>query len=241
MFDEVAALYDRARPTYPPEVFTDLAALTGLGPGSRVLEVGCGTGKATRPLAELGCSVVAIEPGPRLSALARERLADLPDVVVETSTFEEWDDRGRRFDVLVAASSWHWVDPVAGPRRAAELAGHLALIDNTVVRRPGEPEMYAATADLHERFSPGNPAWGHPPLEDEVLAGPGPWYPLVQWLDGPAFADLLRTQSPYRRLDPAVREPLVDAVAARIREPFPRRYLCSLRVSRLTPPTPAGS
>jgi len=82
---------------------------------------------------------------------------------------------------------------------------------------PGEPEVYAETADLQERFSPGNPDWGHPPLEDEVRAtdqgwGPdldpggmfGPtivrWYPAVQWLDGDGFADLLRSMSPYRRL-----------------------------------------
>jgi hypothetical protein len=44
----------------------------------------------------------------------------------------------------------------------------MALHGNVVVRRPGEPEVYAQTADLHERFSPGNPGWGHPPLEDEV-------------------------------------------------------------------------
>src|SRR5712691_1392570 len=44
----------------------------------------------------------------------------------------------------------------------------MALLGNVVVRRPGDPEVYAETADLHERFSPGSPGWGHPPLEDEV-------------------------------------------------------------------------
>jgi SAM-dependent methyltransferase len=235
VFDEVPDLYDRVRPGYPEEAFTDLAALTGLSSPASVLEVGCGTGQATRSLAGRGWSVVAVEPGVALSALARRRLADFPDVTVETSSFEDWDDGGRRFDVLVAASSWHWIDPETGRRRAAELARHLARLDFTVVRRAGEPEVYAETADLHEHFSPGNPDWGHPPAEDEVLATPGHWYPVVQWLDGAGFADLLRTNSPYRRLDAAVREPLLDAVAERIRtrmgDRAPRRYLCSLRVS----------
>ena len=101
--------------------------------------------------------------------------------------------------------------------------------------RAADPEVYAATADLHEHFAPGNPDWGHPPLEHEVRAtsdgwGPpnedqdglfGPtvvrWYPTVQHLDGTGFADLLRTLSPYRRLDASVREPLLDAIAQRIR------------------------
>ena len=109
------------------------------------------------------------------------------------------------------------------------------------------------TADLHERFAPGNPDWGHPPLEDEVRAteegwGPpndpggvfGPtivrWYPTVQWFDGEGFADLLRSTSLYRRLDPDTREPLLDAIAERIRTQMgdraSRRYLSVLRVGR---------
>lgn len=63
------------------------------------------------------------------------------------------------------------------------------------------------------------------------------WYPSVQWLDGAGFADHLRSQSLYRRLDPEVREPLLDAVAERIRtrmaDRAPRRYLSALRLSQV--------
>jgi SAM-dependent methyltransferase len=256
VFNEVPELYDRVRPTYPDELFADLVGITGMHARSSVLEVGCGTGQATRSLAALGCSVTAVEPGAGMAALARERLASFPNVEVETSSFEEWDARGRRFDVLVAASSWHWVDPSIGWRRAHDVlrpGGWIALLGHVVVRRPGEPEVYAETADLHERFAPGNPDWGHPPLEDEVRAteegwGPpndpgglfGPtsvrWYPTVQWFDGDGFADLLRSASLYRRLDPATREPLLDAIAERIRTQMgdraSRRYLSVLRVGR---------
>lgn len=257
VFEEVPGLYDRVRPGYPDELFADLVALTGLNDRSSVLEVGCGTGQATRSLAGLGCSVTAVEPGAGMAALARRRLAGFDTVAVEESTFEEWDDAGRRFDVLLAASSWHWVDPSIGWRRARELlrpGGWIVLLGNVVVRRPGEPEMYDRTADLHERFAPGNPDWRHPPLEDEVRttdAGwgrpvhePGDgfdppivrWYPTVQWFDGAGCADLLRSLSPYRRLDPGVREPLLDAVAERIRtrmgDRASRRYLSVLRAGR---------
>jgi SAM-dependent methyltransferase len=256
LFDEVPELYDRVRPGYPDELFADLVAITGMGRGSSVLEVGCGTGQATRPLAALGFSVTAIEPGAGMAALARQRLAAFGSVEVESSTFEEWDDGGRRFDVLVAASAWHWVDPSIGWRRAHDLlhpGGWMALLGNVVVRGPGEPEVYAKTADLHERFAPGNLGWGHPPLEDEVrmtgegwglvedpgsLFGPAivRWYPAVQWFDGAGFADLLRTASLYRRLGSDVREPLLDAIAERIRTQMgdraARRYLTVLRVGQ---------
>jgi SAM-dependent methyltransferase len=256
VFNEVSELYDRVRPGYPDALFADLAAITGLTEHSSVLEVGCGTGQATGSLAALGCSVTAVEPGREMAALARRRLAAFDDVDVETSRFEDWDDRGRGFDVLVAASSWHWVDPTIGWRRAHEVlrpGGWMALLGHVVVRRPGEPEVYAETADLHERFCPGNPGWGHPPLEDDVRAAAegwglvddpgslfGPtivrWYPTVQWFDGAGFADLLRSLSLYRSLDRDVREPLLDAIAERIRtrlgDRVSRRYLSVLRVGQ---------
>jgi SAM-dependent methyltransferase len=194
--------------------------------------------------------------GAGMAALARQRLAAFRNVEVENSTFEEWDDGGRRFDVLVAASAWHWVDPSIGWRRAHDVlhpGGWMALLGNVVVHRPGEPEVYAETGDLHERFSPGNPGWGHPPLEDELrmtdegwglVTDPGSffgptivrWYPAVQWFDGDGFADLLRSTSLYRRLDSDVRDPLLDAIAERIRTQMgdraSRRYLSVLRAGR---------
>jgi 2-polyprenyl-3-methyl-5-hydroxy-6-metoxy-1,4-benzoquinol methylase len=63
------------RPGYPDELFADLVTITGMGDRSSVLEVGCGTGQATRSLAALGCSVTALEPGAGLAALARRRMA----------------------------------------------------------------------------------------------------------------------------------------------------------------------
>ncbi len=257
LFNEVPELYDRVRPDYPDELFADLLAITGIHDGSMVLEVGCGTGQATRALAVRGFRICAVEAGSGMAAVARQRLGNFDNVEVKNSTFEEWDSQGKHFDLLLAAASWHWVDPDVGWPKAHALlhpAGWMALIGNVVVRRPGELEVYAETADLHERFCPGNPDWGHPPLEEEVrktsdgwgvgVEDPGRWfgptevrwYPAVQWFDGAGFADLLRSASVYRRLKPEVRDPLLAAVAERIRERLgdrvPRRYLAVLRVGR---------
>ncbi|WSX32685.1 methyltransferase domain-containing protein [Streptomyces sp. NBC_00984] len=97
VFNEVPELYDRVRPGYPDELFADLGAITGMDERSSVLEVGCGTGQATRTLAALGCSVTAVEPGTDMAALARQRIASFHNVEVETSTFEEWDDSAAQF------------------------------------------------------------------------------------------------------------------------------------------------
>jgi SAM-dependent methyltransferase len=260
VFDEVPEVYDRVRPTYPAALFADLAAITGVEPDSAVLEVGCGTGQATRDLVQRGYAVTAVEPGAGMAALARERLAAAGQVEIETSAFERWEDRGRRYELVLAASSWHWVDPSVGwpaAHRALRAGGWFAILENVVVRRKGEPEVYARTADLHELFAPGDADWGDPPLESEVRSRDVGWGPAVEdpgalfgapvvrchpWVkrfDGKGFADLLRATSIYRKLRPEAREPLLDAIAERIRTEMgdlaPRRYLSFLRVGRRAP------
>src|SRR5436309_1542968 len=66
-FDTAADLYDAARPSYPDELFEDVVELARLEPGARLLEIGCATGKATRPFLERGFPVVCVELGSRLA------------------------------------------------------------------------------------------------------------------------------------------------------------------------------
>jgi SAM-dependent methyltransferase len=131
-FNEDAENYDRARPNYPDAVFDDLAEMTGLGAGSSMLEIGCGTGQATGALAKRGYRVTCVELGDNLAEVARRNLAEYPDVHVENAAFEEWDAEGRRFDAVFAAQAWHWLEPEFRYRKAAEVlrpGGWLAILD----------------------------------------------------------------------------------------------------------------
>lgn len=111
-FGRVADAYDRYRLSYPPKLVADL-----IGRGrSRVLDVGCGTGKAARLFAERGVPVLGVEPDPQMAAVARRH-----GLTVEVGTFEDWDDAGRRFDLVISAQAWHWVRPDVGARKAAEV------------------------------------------------------------------------------------------------------------------------
>jgi cyclopropane fatty-acyl-phospholipid synthase-like methyltransferase len=98
-FNEDAEQYDRARPRYPDQMFDDLAA-AGVAPGARVLEIGCGTGQATVPLAKRGYRVVAVELGPDMAAVARRNLAGFDSVEVLTAAFEDWPLPAEPFDVV---------------------------------------------------------------------------------------------------------------------------------------------
>jgi SAM-dependent methyltransferase len=111
VFDRAAEDYQRTRPVCPPQLFDDLIDLAGLGAGDRVLEIGCGTGQATVPLAGRGLAVTAVELGAGLAAIARRRLAGFPAAEVVTSAFEDWTPPGTPFGAVVAVSSLHWIDP----------------------------------------------------------------------------------------------------------------------------------
>lgn len=128
-FDAASKTYDEARPSYPEALFDDLVELAGLNAGARLLEVGCATGKATLPLLKRGFAVVCIELGERLADEARANLAGYP-AEIDVAPFESWTANGRRFDLVYAATAWHWIDPAVRFRKAHELLrpeGHLAL------------------------------------------------------------------------------------------------------------------
>src|SRR6516164_9230671 len=118
-FDSVADDYERYRVPYPDEVVEAVLALSRLHSGSRVLEIGCGTGQLSVPLARLGVELVAVELGPNLAAIARDNLTEFPSARVEVSGFEEWQLPAEPFDLVVSASAFHWIDPEVGFPKAA--------------------------------------------------------------------------------------------------------------------------
>jgi SAM-dependent methyltransferase len=105
--------YDRTRPRYPDALVERIVAAS---PGPAVLDVGCGTGTEAWQFQAAGCTVLGIEPDARMAELARRR-----GLEVEVATFEAWDPAGRQFDAVVAGQAWHWVDPVAGAAKAAQV------------------------------------------------------------------------------------------------------------------------
>ncbi len=109
-FGEAAEEYDAARPGYAAALVTEVLDYAALGDRAAV-EVGAGTGKATVPFAVRGIPLVCVEPDPRMAAVLRRNTAAYPRVQVEVGGFEEWDPRGRRFGLLLAATCWHWLDP----------------------------------------------------------------------------------------------------------------------------------
>ena len=129
LFDGVAELYDTHRQSYPPEIVDALCATAGIGPGADVLEIGCGTGQLTRQLAGRGFNMTAIDIGAAMIATAARHVAD-PMTRFHVCSFEQFAGRGR-FDLIVSATAFHWIDPAIGWSKSARLlhpGGWLALL-----------------------------------------------------------------------------------------------------------------
>jgi SAM-dependent methyltransferase len=153
-FDHAADLYQRARPDYPSELYDHLIHAARLSPGTRLLEVGCGPGKATIPLAQRGFRITCLEPGAALAAAARSNLAAF-DVAVVEARFEDWTPVGEPYAMVFAATAWHWVDPAVRYCRAAEAlepGGHLGVWGaGHVVPYDGDP-FFEELQDVYDEI-----------------------------------------------------------------------------------------
>jgi SAM-dependent methyltransferase len=223
-FGADADRYDRARPDYPQALIERISASL---PGPAIVDVGCGTGIASRQFEAAGCTVLGVEVDERMAELARRT-----GLAVETSAFEAWDTGGRRFDGVVAAQTWHWIDPVAGAAKAAEAlkpGGRLAVFWN--VFQPA-PELARAFAEVYRRVAPDLPfrPWADDPLDlyggifgkaaDGLAAAfgePEQWrvdwereYTRDEWLDQ------VPTHGGHNRLPQAQQDDILEGLAAAV-------------------------
>ena len=250
IFDEDAELYDRARPGYPGPLFDDLAELTGIGPGSRVVEIGPGTGQATLPLARRGVQVTAIELGPSLADRLRANAVGLPvDLIV--GAFEDWQPSVDSFDAVVAFTAWHWLTPGVRTSKAygaLRPGGALATVTTTHVEG-GTTQFFVEMQACYERWDPATPpglravaAHEVAPAKDEVDEPPL-FEPAVRrryqqdiTYSTSAYLAVLHTYSGHRALSPERRAGLMDCISqlidTRYNGTITKRYLYELRVAR---------
>lgn len=162
-FGAVAGLYERGRPPYPPEALDWL-----LPPGARrVLDLGAGTGKLTRQLAERGLDVMAVEPSDGMRA---EMARILPGVRALAGTAEEIPLEDGAVDAVLVAQAWHWVNPERAVPEAARVlvpGGTLGLLWNIrderhdwvaelgrLIHRSADQDTYSENPCVGPPFSP---------------------------------------------------------------------------------------
>ncbi len=215
-----------------------------------MLEIGPGTGKATRPLAERGLRVVGIELGEGLAGIARRGLADLTNVDIVTANFESWEPEDS-FDAVAAFTAFHWIDPDIRFEKSARLlraGGDLAVVETHHVRRPGGDEFWVEVQEDYDSVVPSDD--NRPPrlpnevsdLSDELEASGVFRSPAVRrylW-DVPytaaEYIAVLDTYSGHRSMDEDARHELYRRIRRRIedrpKDRVSKTYLAILNVAR---------
>lgn len=190
----MAEAYERFRPGYPAKIVA-LAVAPAIGRVARALEVGAGTGKATRVFAAAGIDVIASEPDEAMLGVLTRECADLP-VTPMLGAFEDLDPASiGAVDLLYAAAAWHWTDPVTRWDRAADLVrsdGAVALFGGPL--EIADPAVATAEERVLARFLPDGAGFPPPSPGAAGLDWPGD-----ELLADPRF-DEVRQQQVARRL-----------------------------------------
>jgi SAM-dependent methyltransferase len=224
-FELVADVYERSRPGYPQEAIDWITVKLGLGSGTTVLDLGAGTGKLTRALAETGAHVIAVEPG---DAMRGELERALPDVEALRGAAEDIPLPDQSVDCVAVGQAFHWFrhdEAIPELHRVLRPRGGVALVWYS--RDPDNP-LYDEIGELIAPFVPADrqdeDEWPRPLGESELF---GPleerWFSFVQELDTDTVAERIASVSfvaaapaeARRELDAAIRR-AADKLGGRI-------------------------
>ncbi|MBN3990672.1 MAG: class I SAM-dependent methyltransferase [Nostoc sp. NMS2] len=234
-YSPAAEAYNKARPRYPEDLIHQVVEIAQLSTNSKILEVGCGPATATIAFAQLGCSMVCLEPNPDFFRLAQQNCQPYPNVEIENTSFEEWALQTSKFDAVLAASSFHWISQEVGyPKAASTLqqGGYLILLWNKEL----QPcyQVYQRLSQIYQLYAPSLDRYEDIETQEEILRGLG-----NMAIDSGQFKDLisgrfasevtynvdeylmlLNTYSPYLKLAPHTKEALFAGLRHSIEDDF---------------------
>ncbi len=132
-FDIFSKEYDEARLEYPEELVDDALKISGIPKDGKILDVGCGPGKATIQFGRRGYDILGLDIGSKLIGVARQKSADFRNIDYKVGVFETTYLPLKEFDLIISAQSWHWLNPYLSNRKANRIlndGGYLALFWN---------------------------------------------------------------------------------------------------------------
>jgi SAM-dependent methyltransferase len=244
-YSPVADAYNKVRPRYPQEIINRAVQVAQLNPESRILELGCGPGNATVSFAKLGFSMICLEPSPEACKFARENCAAYPNVEIQQTTFEEWELAPGKFNAVLAATSFHWMNPDIAYAKAADALcenGSLILLWN-MTPQP-DYEVYQTLHKVYQIHAPSSARYEDITTQEKIVQAFG-----EKAIDSGKFKDLvadhvlcqitysvdnylllLSTLSPYLKLETSIR----DALFAGLREKIEQNYGKSIQIKYIS-------
>jgi ubiquinone/menaquinone biosynthesis C-methylase UbiE len=132
-FNQVVSEYDLMRPQYTENLFQDIIKTAHVKSGSKVLEIGCGTGQATGPFLKTGAYIKALDLGENLLTYSRDKFSDYDTVDFLCADFHTYQVEENNYDLVISATAFHWIKPEIGYNKvfdALKVGGYAALFWN---------------------------------------------------------------------------------------------------------------
>ncbi|MCH8025418.1 MAG: class I SAM-dependent methyltransferase [Chloroflexi bacterium] len=235
-FDNVPEIYDRIRLTYPEALFDTVAAYLQSDSQIRAVEIGPGTGQATRPLLERGIAVTAVEPGTRLAAFLSNKLAaEFPALDVVNAKFEDAALEPGAYDLILAATSFHWLDSSSRLQRCHDLlrpGGTLAIVGTNQIDSTADGGFFQRVQPVYTQHQPHGGGLNlpgedvTPPEYVELEASDlfnEPALHRYRWdqrYTSEEYGDLMRSYSGTQAMEPPAQEAMIGDVCALIDAEF---------------------
>ncbi len=154
-FNEVPKLYDKYRPRYLPEVYSDIFSYSRIKEGSKALEIGMGTGQATIPFVDAGLNVTAIELGRDLAEFSKEKLSGNTNLEIINSDFMDYECEDDKYDLIYSATAFHWIPEKEGYEKVFRLlksGGAFARFRNYPYRDKGNMLLSSEVDKLYQKY-----------------------------------------------------------------------------------------
>ena len=158
-FDTQAELYEKMRPGYSDALYQKIFEYCPLTEKSHALEIGIGGGQATKPILETGCRVTAVERGEHFTGICNHKFSDYPSFTCVNSRFEDFEARENSFDLVYAASSFHWIEEEFGYKKVYSLlkkGGAFARFANHPYKDKENEALDAAIQKAYARYMPAS-------------------------------------------------------------------------------------
>lgn len=153
-FDRIPENFEKYRPRYREEVFQELAAVCGLGPEKKVLEIGPGTGQATEPILKTGCDYTAIELGENFTSFLKQKFFSYPNFHVINADFETWEFEENLYDLVYSAATIQWISEEIAFTKTFQMlkpGGYLAMFMTQSDETSRNPGLRAEIDKVYEK------------------------------------------------------------------------------------------